>query len=460
MLQFSPERVVARYQEGTGELVRDCVHAVLHCTFHHPFEKRFAEHAAWSLASDIAVELCALELCAERFPSEHDGERREAGGRLAALAGAPTAPALYQLFRCGAPGEALYRARGFTDTDLQALAELFKRDAHDLWATHPGHDAMAPQAPSAMQPPPDLQAGSERPGAAGAAAGMGADKAQQDSREGGAGTPGAPSKTPATPGEREGGEENATEPSDKVLAEQWERISKRVEAELAAERHSLNGEGGLLQNLRVANRKPADYDSFLRRFATMAEDMRTSDEEFDYVYYTYGLARYGNVPLVEPLEYQESKRVREFVIALDTSGSCSGELVRIFVQRTYDILRQQTSFGNRINVHLVQCDNRVRSATKVTSLAQLEGYADSFWVSGGGGTDFKPVFAYVDELVEAGEFSDLRGLIYFTDGYGAFPVRVPDYEVAFVFVDDGAAARKVPGWAMKVTMTQDEVVGR
>ena len=215
-----------------------------------------------------------------------------------------------------------------------------------------------------------------------------------------------------------------------------------------------------MQNLTVANRKPANYDDFLRRFATVAEDMCVSDEEFDYVYYTYGLTYYGNVPLVEPLECQESKRVREFVIALDTSGSCSGELIRIFVERTYSILRQQASFGRDINVHLVQCDNRVRSATKVTSLAQLESYADSFWVSGGGGTDFKPVFEYVDDLVESGEFNDLRGLVYFTDGYGAFPTRAPDYDVAFVFVDDADTNVKVPSWAMKVTMTQEEVLQR
>ena len=102
----------------------------------------------------------------------------------------------------------------------------------------------------------------------------------------------------------------------------------------------------------------------------------------------------------------------------------------------------------------------MRTATKVTSLAQLESYADSFWVSGGGGTDFRPVFDYVDELVDAGEFNDLRGLIFFTDGYGAFPARPPAYDVAFVFVDTQDTNVKVPSWAMKVTMTQEEVLQR
>ena len=369
------------------------------------------------------------------------------------------------MFRCGEPGEALYLDHGLTDRDLGELSALFKRDAHDLWATHPRPGDLRTQMQGAEAAPPDLQEEARRQSSSreeGAdAATTGFAQAEESHSDGGMGKPEnekASDERALTPDEKAAFDPASLDAADDETAKEWERISKRVEAEMRAQRHSLNGEGGLLQNLSIANRKPANYDEFLRRFATMAEDLRVSDEEFDYVYYTYGLSRYGNVPLVEPLEYQESKRVREFVIAIDTSGSCSGELVRTFVERTYDILRQQTSFGDRINVHLVQCDNRVRTATKVTSLAQLESYADSFWISGGGGTDFKPVFEYVDKLVEAGEFDDLRGLIYFTDGYGAFPTKAPGYEVAFVFVDDEDTSRKVPGWAMKVTMTQEEVL--
>ena len=41
-------------------------------------------------------------------------------------------------------------------------------------------------------------------------------------------------------------------------------------------------------------------------------------------------ATYGNVPLVEPLEYRDDKRIREFVIAIDTSGSVQGDIVQSF----------------------------------------------------------------------------------------------------------------------------------
>lgn len=57
----------------------------------------------------------------------------------------------------------------------------------------------------------------------------------------------------------------------------------------------------------------------------MNEDMQVNDDEFDYIYYTYGLAAYGNMPLVEPLEYKDAKKIKEFVIAIDTSASCRGK---------------------------------------------------------------------------------------------------------------------------------------
>ena len=90
------------------------------------------------------------------------------------------------------------------------------------------------------------------------------------------------------------------------------------------------------------------------------EVMRLDPDEFDYVYYTYGLKLYQNMPLIEPLEYREVKRIREFVIAIDTSGSTSGELVQKFVQKTYNVLKSTESFFSKINLHILQCDADIR----------------------------------------------------------------------------------------------------
>ena len=78
-------------------------------------------------------------------------------------------------------------------------------------------------------------------------------------------------------------------------------------------------------------------------------------------------------------------------------------------------------------------------------------------ILGLGGTDFRPVFSLVDELIAGGEFTDLRGLIYFTDGFGTFPVRGPRYETAFVFLDNAYNNPEVPPWAIKLVLQDEEI---
>ena len=74
-----------------------------------------------------------------------------------------------------------------------------------------------------------------------------------------------------------------------------------------------------------------------------------------------------------------------------------------------------------------------------------------FEVLGGGGTDYRPVFAYVEELERRHVLKNLRGLLYFTDGYGVYPKRATPYDTAFVFRKDGDNDdTRVPGWALKL----------
>ena len=72
-------------------------------------------------------------------------------------------------------------------------------------------------------------------------------------------------------------------------------------------------------------------------------------------------------------------------------------------------------------------------------------------LSGGSATDFRPVFEHVDRLVAAGSFTRLRGLLYFTDGMGVYPEKRPDYEVAFVLLEEPPLSVKMPPWAIRIT---------
>ena len=56
-----------------------------------------------------------------------------------------------------------------------------------------------------------------------------------------------------------------------------------------------------------------------------------------------------------------------------------------------------------------------------------------FTIKGGGNTDFRPAFNYINQMIENGEFDNLGGVIYFTDGKGIYPMKMPDYKTAFVY---------------------------
>ncbi len=236
----------------------------------------------------------------------------------------------------------------------------------------------------------------------------------------------------------------------------WEDISRRMQVEM--ETMTADGDSPLVQSLRQLNRRRQSYTRFLRRFGESGEVMRVSEEEFDQTYYTYGLTTYGNLPLVEPLEYREEKLLREFVIAIDTSGSVKGDVVQSFVEHTYNILSRQENLLTRVNIRIMQCDDRIREDVRITCAQEFRRYLDTMEIKGLGQTDFRPVFRRVEELRQKGELPQLKGLLYFTDGRGIFPSRKPPYETAFILHHDGWDTPPVPQWAMQLTLTEDEIL--
>ena len=237
----------------------------------------------------------------------------------------------------------------------------------------------------------------------------------------------------------------------------WAQIARRAQTDLQTfSRGRGEGAGGLVQNLTAVNRERYDYEAFLRKFAARQEEMKIDDEEFDYIFYTYGLKLYEKMPLVEPLEYKEIKKIREFVIAIDTSGSVSGDLVQAFVQKTYNILQSTESFATKVHIRILQCDQEVREDVKITSAAEFDDYLKNMTLKGFSGTDFRPVFDHVEKLRRSREFTNLRGLIYFTDGLGTFPAQMPEYETAFIFLREDDAPT-VPPWAIKLVLEPEEL---
>lgn len=213
-----------------------------------------------------------------------------------------------------------------------------------------------------------------------------------------------------------------------------------------------NSSGELSEELAIRNTGTYDFTHFLKQFARQGEEIKTDIESFDYIPYLYGLEHYGNIPLIEHLEYQEVNRLEELVIAIDTSGSCSLDIVRKFMEETYSILSNHENFFRKMNVYVIQCDSFIQDMAHITSEQDWQDYLKNLTIHGRGGTDFRPVFEYVEELRAKKELKDLKGLLYFTDGDGIYPEIPTDYKTAFVFYKEKEQHQKVPAWAACLTL--------
>lgn len=404
---YHPEYILKSYKEENSSLVRYYLHILMHCIFRHFFVDTHVPHEYWNLACDIAVEVVLLELTED--DEKISENRRKEIEKFQEKIKYVTAENVCRYLLDSVKDE----------EELERLRILFMVDDHSRW--------YLPEEEKNRILMPDVE-GTEN-----------LEKAGKEKEQ------------PAITEES---------PEGKKLKELWKNISTQMQVAFETFLKERGVEAGsLVQNLRAVNRETYDYSEFLRKFAILGEELKVNDDEFDYIFYTYGLNLYGNLPLIEPLEYKEVKRVREFVVVIDTSGSTSGELVQKFVQKTYNILKQEESFSQKINLHIIQCDEEIQEDKKISTEKELNQYLAEMEIKGQGGTDFRPAFAYVDELVRNHEFTNLKGVIYFTDGFGEFPEKKPDYETAFIYLEENYQNPEVPAWAIKLILRPEEIQG-
>lgn len=417
ILFFDPYYVLSAYKVDKAQSVRDYLHMVLHCVFRHLFGADQMDRRCWDLACDIAVESAINDLDLSCAACRRQERQQEILADLERQVHPLTAEKLYRHFldQNLRPGE------------IAALREPFMADDHRPWylGTQGGEQGGGGESGGTTPTLPNAR----------------------------------PGKSPKTGGSPRRDNPRSASERKKQLEANWKEISERLQVDLdtlSAQRAAHAR--GLVQELRTVNRERYDYADFLRRYMTLGEEMQVNDDEFDYIFYTYGLDLYGNMPLVEPLEYKELRRVKELVIAIDTSGSVSGELVQRFVTKTYNILRQQENFFTKINLHIIQCDAAVQEDAVITCQRDFDEYLKTMKLHGFGGTDFRPVFEYVDQLIRQGAFTNLKGLVYFTDGRGIFPERPPQYDAAFVFLRDGGEEQPdVPVWAIRLVLEEEDL---
>lgn len=229
---------------------------------------------------------------------------------------------------------------------------------------------------------------------------------------------------------------------------------KQLKRGQTGRRSAAPGQGQ--EEAKLTKRQGYDFHTYLKQFMVMREDRLLEPDSFDPVYYTYGLQHYQDMPFIEPLETKEVLRLEELVIVIDTSGSCSGKLVRFFLEETWSVFGQEENFFDQFHVRILQCDSIVQEDVKLTSLREAEQYMKTMMIKGGGGTDFREAFTYIRRLQEKGELMHLKGILYFTDGFGTFPATAPGCRTTFVFLKSRFGEVDVPVWADKLLLPLPE----
>ena len=409
-IRFNPTYVLRLFVEEPGRLNRTYVHMLLHCIFRHMYtSSQFEDVRLYDLCADIVVEsiLDSMDYqCIYRVASDY---RDRWYSLLEKELKVLTVQRLYRYFTENEP----------EDREYEKLEREFKLDDHGFWQRLPE------QEPDQEKDRPPIDEDMDSP--------MGDDTSDDGPKK-----------------------EKYINPRRLKQIERkekdWEKEAKRLQTEIETIGKNQSDRLGKLDwVLKFQNTSRTDYREFLQRFKVLREEGGIDLDSFDYGMYSFGLDHYGNMPLIEENEFREVRKIQELVIAIDTSASCKDEMVQQFLNETANLLLTGDSFFQRIKILIIECDDQVQRIEKITSAEDMKRYSEGIHIEGGYGTDFRPVFEKVDELKRAGEFENLKGLIYFTDGYGTYPETPTGYDTAFVFVEDSDYEdENVPDWALKL----------
>ncbi len=386
---YRREELQRRFCREPDAVARDYMHLFLHCLLFHPVLSRGKDRELWDLACDMEVEEI-LDGWEIRELKKPGRDRRRLLRKEAGVPGEnASAETIYRVLRRNTPSPGA-RAE---------LSEAFHRDGHGFWREY---------------------------------------RQEDPSREEGPG---------------KAGEENRQREKSLRYFRKWRQLRKEYAGELekSLQKPGVRGGGGR-QAARPGAGSRYDYREFLEHFMVSGEEVETDPDSFDYIPYWYSREHYDGMVMLEPLEYREISKLREMVIAIDTSGSCSGRVARQFLRETYQILSRRENFFRRMQVHLIQCDSMIQEHVVIRSEEEFLDYMERAVVKGLGGTDFRPVFQLVDRLMEQKEVLDLGGLIYFTDGDGIFPAGKPAYDTAFVFLNDEYEKHRIPDWGIRLNL--------
>ncbi len=221
--------------------------------------------------------------------------------------------------------------------------------------------------------------------------------------------------SPDAPESRYGNDSKDKEESSSTPSENNEALSEELKEQFEQIFQKLNRQGTL----------PKDLKFVVPEYFSHKVDWR----EFLYGYIAaYAKSTYSFVPPNMKYLYRGiylpslSSDLLRIVIAIDTSGSVDETLLATFLGEINSIMQSYPNY----EIDLITADAKIQSHDVF-----LPGESLDYNISGGGGTDFRPVFNHIDQQIN---YPTL--LLYFTDGMGTFPQNEPSCDVMWVMPEE------------------------
>jgi len=415
---YNPQFILLRFKEDTSSVNRVLLHSILHCMLLHPFNIDFKDTTLWNLSADICVENIINNWNLNSTKSHKEAAQSMVINDISKSVKNLSAENIYYYLK----GSEL------SQETIKYYSDLFSDDVHKIWYKNKNFaffefddDEETVEARSIYKKADNRKGLSNESN----------DKIMYDAING----------------------------SAEEEKELWRKITPTVESDIEALKNQGLMSGVETAVLKGVSRDKYDYSKFLKKLISIDETIEINDDEFDYIFYTYGLNTYKNMPIIEPLEYAENAKVKKLFIAIDTSGSVKGEQVEKFIEKTYNILKSTDFFGKSTEVHIIQCDSEIKEIKILKSSQEIEEYIKNISLKGFGGTDFRPVFKYVDEIFTSSQKNEVNGLIYFTDGDGIYPKQMPKFKSLFVINDSCFDKSKMPLWAISLFLDSQDLIG-
>lgn len=197
--------------------------------------------------------------------------------------------------------------------------------------------------------------------------------------------------------------------TQQTLSDQWKSV---VVQAAAAAKKSGRLPGSLERFINEMIDSSVDWRTVLRRFMTDRSKNDFAWSRFNRMYASLGLSL--------PSLYSES--MGSFVVVTDDSGSIDGPVLAAF---DAEIQAGRAAAMPEHTLH-ISCDSRINHTAEYGATEPFKMIS-----KGGGGTDFRPPFEYIDK-----HGLTPTCLIYLTDGYGPFPQHPPSYPVLWCMTTD------------------------